>query len=102
MGKQEFIRKMPEELPKMDTTSRRTPNEDFYGSLYPYIDYKGGMVGSVLSPIRRVLYPINPFASQQTASKDSFGIADRFGNGWYKAPNYVTGQIFKNLFPNHY
>jgi hypothetical protein len=93
---------MPEEIPQLDTTARRTPGQDFYGTLYPYIDYKGGMVGSIMMPIRRVIYPLNPFASQQVASKDSYGLPDRWGNGFYKTPNFVTGTIFSNLFPNHY
>merc|ERR1712194_164844 len=60
------------------------------------------MVGSVLNPIRRVISPINPFASQQVASKDSYAIADRWGNGWFKNPVYVKGTTFSNLWPNHY
>lgn len=76
--------------------------EDFYGTNYPYLDYKGGVVGSVLGPIRRLVAPINPFASQQISSKESIGMGDRWGNGWWQAPRYVAGRTIAGMWPNHF
>lgn len=64
---------MPEDLPRLDTTPRKSVQEEFHGTLYPYQDFKYGWVGSVLNPIRRIIYPINPFASQQVPTHDSVG-----------------------------
>jgi hypothetical protein len=76
--------------------------QDFYGTLYPYQDFKNSYISQVLNPIRRVLYPINPFASQQVPTHDSVGLGERYGNMYFKPPTYQTGAVFTNLFPNHY
>lgn len=93
---------MPDDLPNLDNTPRRTVAEEFYGTLYPYVDYRGGMIASVQNPIRRVIYPINPFASQGIPSKDSVAIGERFGNGWRWPINYVSGNVIPQMFPNHF
>lgn len=93
---------MPEDQPNFDTTPRKSRQEDFYGTLYPYLDFKGGVVGNMMGPIRRALVSVNPFASQQIPSHDSVGMADRWGNGFYTPPNYLSNNVYSHLFPNHY
>jgi len=65
-------------------------------------DFKGGWVGSVLNPIRRIIYPINPFASQQVPSHNSVGLRERWGNSFWPGFSYYSGSVFTNLFPNHF
>lgn len=76
--------------------------EDFYGTQYPYIDNKGGIVGKVLNPIRRVIAPVNPFASVQVPTRDSVAIADRYGNAWWNPFTYVSGRPVSGMWPNHF
>lgn len=64
---------MPEEKPHYDTSARRTFNQDFEGTLYPYTNYAPSTMDNILAPFRRILYPINPFASQQVPTNDSLG-----------------------------
>lgn len=94
---------MPEEeRPHLDTTPRISPQEVMEGGLYPYNDWKGGWLNNMLNPIRRVIAPINPFASQQVPSRDSVGLGDRWGNGFWVPFHYLSNNVYTHMFPNHY
>jgi len=80
----------------------KTYLHDVYGTSYPYIQLKKGLVNDTLTSIRRGIAGVNPFANNQIASQSRMGIGPRFGNTWFKPdplPNHVH---FETLFPTHY
>lgn len=56
----------------------------------------------MLNPIRRVIAPVNPFACQQVPTIDSVGLQDRYGNAFWSPFNYLSDNVYKKWFPNHY
>jgi len=75
---------------------------DVYGTSYPYIQLKKGLVNDSLTSIRRSIAGFNPFASNQIASQSRMGIGPRFGNTWFK-PDPLSNHVhFESLFPTHY
>lgn len=78
------------------------PIYDVIGTHYPVLNVNQTLLAPYITKFKRVIAPINPFATQQIPSQDRVALGVRYGNHFFSPDAYPNGVMFSNMYPTHY